>query len=335
MSRADERLVVFHSQFMGVKLHRKVDDGTIRVLSVSSAGRANMTPAAVREGDIRMGDVVCEILGLNLRNESLTKPQWLEIVARLKTAPRPLMMVVRNDLNYNGTAAAKLDPFQVGQSSRGLLARRNNISSQKSETVSTKNASRSRSLTPPRSIFKSLVTSGSISKEGTSKSGSKGNSKSTGKISEAKKYFSMGTACLVPEGLPFHTDKPANGKQQPQNQWMDSEGASTRGLETQIYCGDLNAMMLVSQISLDPYLLDDEEQNNLEDDSEQDGFEVVRNDYDASFASLVNRHVTYDDGSNIYEHYPFYDERPFLNPHGQDKSLSPAGLKSSVRRISF
>ncbi|KAL3762628.1 hypothetical protein ACHAW5_001221 [Stephanodiscus triporus] len=115
-----ERVVVFHSDSLGIKISRHTD-GYVRVLSVSpspssssmsypptdgssSEQRRRHPPPPIarwREGEVRPGDVVREVGGVSLR-APIDTPAWKLTVGLIRMAPRPLRLVVANEL----TAAA-------------------------------------------------------------------------------------------------------------------------------------------------------------------------------------------------------------------------------------
>lgn len=89
-----ERRVVFLSEAMGIKLNRG-PDGVVRVLSV-----VEDTPGStvVRNGDIQPGDIIREAAGVDIRRP-ITNIMWGDTVALIKMAPRPVTLVVAQELS--------------------------------------------------------------------------------------------------------------------------------------------------------------------------------------------------------------------------------------------
>eukprot|EP00542_Grammatophora_oceanica_P013340 CAMPEP_0194041576 /NCGR_PEP_ID=MMETSP0009_2-20130614/13467_1 /TAXON_ID=210454 /ORGANISM="Grammatophora oceanica, Strain CCMP 410" /LENGTH=637 /DNA_ID=CAMNT_0038685133 /DNA_START=203 /DNA_END=2116 /DNA_ORIENTATION=+ len=89
-----ERPVTFYSEMLGVKLNRG-PDGVVRVLTV-----APDTPGSpiVRNGSLTVGDVVREAAGVDLRRP-ITNIMWGDTVALIKMAPRPITLVLAEELS--------------------------------------------------------------------------------------------------------------------------------------------------------------------------------------------------------------------------------------------
>jgi len=82
---------VFHSESLGLQLNRGTD-GIVRILQVSDA------PTIVREGaPLRPGLVVRQVCGVDLRRP-LTNVMWGDTVALVQMAPRPIRMLVAEEL---------------------------------------------------------------------------------------------------------------------------------------------------------------------------------------------------------------------------------------------
>lgn len=91
---SEERNVVILSDTLGITLNRG-QDGIIRTLSV-----APEVPGAkyARRGEILIGDVIREAAGIDLRRP-LTNVMWSDTVAHMKMSPRPLHIVVAQELS--------------------------------------------------------------------------------------------------------------------------------------------------------------------------------------------------------------------------------------------
>ena len=143
-----ERVVIFHSDSLGIKISRHTD-GYVRVLSASpssssSSQSSSLPPAGSsserqhfppsREGEVRSGDVVREVGGVSLRSP-INTPAWKLTVGLIRMAPRPLRFVVANDLTTDATtttttttttldaAAARRDDVDERRRSFGPRAR--------------------------------------------------------------------------------------------------------------------------------------------------------------------------------------------------------------------
>lgn len=90
----DERKVFFFSESLGIKLNRG-SDGIVRVLYV--APEKASSPIA-RKGEIVQGDVVREAAGVDIRRP-ITNVMWGDTVALIKMAPRPISLVVAQELS--------------------------------------------------------------------------------------------------------------------------------------------------------------------------------------------------------------------------------------------
>lgn len=89
-----ERKIMFLSEAMGVKLNRG-PDGIVRVLSVSSPSENNNLR---RQGEIFVGDIIREAAGVDLRRP-LTNVMWSDTVALLKISPRPMLIIVAQEIS--------------------------------------------------------------------------------------------------------------------------------------------------------------------------------------------------------------------------------------------
>ncbi|KAL7466636.1 hypothetical protein ACHAXS_006935 [Conticribra weissflogii] len=91
-----ERLILFHTESLGLKLARATD-GVIRVLSVTPYRSLSGSDETYRTGTVREGDVVRAVAGVDLRFP-MEKSVWKLVVGLIKMAPRPLEMVVAQEL---------------------------------------------------------------------------------------------------------------------------------------------------------------------------------------------------------------------------------------------
>jgi hypothetical protein len=104
-----EREVLFLSEALGIKLNRG-PDGIVRVIEVSPEVLGS--PIA-REGDIGVGDLIREAAGVDLRRP-ITNVMWGDTVALVKMAPRPIVLVVAEELNPPPTIAEQRRAAAIG-----------------------------------------------------------------------------------------------------------------------------------------------------------------------------------------------------------------------------
>lgn len=89
----DRREVVFHSSTLGLQLQRG-RDGFARILSVTESESATFSPTSVvRDGKIIPGDLIVNACGIKVCRP-MTVNQWVDIIRRIKSTPRPISFVV-------------------------------------------------------------------------------------------------------------------------------------------------------------------------------------------------------------------------------------------------
>lgn len=88
----NERQVLFYTNSLGIRLNRGVD-GYVRILSVSQLDNDED-----RVGEIYNGDVVREVNGVDLRHTPIDSSDWKMIIGLMKMSPRPLKIVVAEEL---------------------------------------------------------------------------------------------------------------------------------------------------------------------------------------------------------------------------------------------
>mmetsp|Transcript_11907 Transcript_11907/g.23972 ORF Transcript_11907/g.23972 Transcript_11907/m.23972 type:complete len:340 (-) Transcript_11907:3-1022(-) len=91
MNVGNERQVLFYALSLGVTLNRGID-GYVRVVSASK-----VDDDQVRDGDIFAGDIVREVNDVDLRMP-IDMAVWKMTIALMKMAPRPLIMVLAEEL---------------------------------------------------------------------------------------------------------------------------------------------------------------------------------------------------------------------------------------------
>ena len=96
----EERRIVFHTESLGIKLHRSPHEGVVHVLHVAPY-QPLPDSKPPREGDngghLEQGDVILEVGGVDLRNKVIGQAEWADMVFFIKSVGRPLEMVVAKD----------------------------------------------------------------------------------------------------------------------------------------------------------------------------------------------------------------------------------------------
>jgi hypothetical protein len=275
-----ERRVSFLSPTLGITLHRG-PDGIVRVVEVvttTTDGRIQ------RQGDIAVGDVLCEVPGIaNLRNRPLTPKGWGRIVMKLKAATaRPLTLyfvAAENEKDFPSSDGGISNPIEIGfeiinhrhgggdqswnQNNNDIPSGRPMHSScDPNKIVSAADESQrqrqSRSLTPS----KGLVSGGKHADGNTISRNDKGSSSGNGAafstISAAQYYLQKGTACLIPAELRTTNHGPSSSTVDHNIHGPNRHGLLGRDyavFEAHIDCHDIQQMRMVSQISMDDELM--------------------------------------------------------------------------------
>ena len=96
----EERKIVFHTESLGIKLHRSPHEGIVHVLHVAPY-QPLPDSKPPREGDygghLEQGDTILEVGGVDLRNKVIGQAEWADMVFFVKHVGRPLDMVVAKD----------------------------------------------------------------------------------------------------------------------------------------------------------------------------------------------------------------------------------------------
>ncbi len=98
----NERLVLFHALSLGITLNRGID-GFVRVVSASK-----VEDDQVRDGDIFAGDIVREVNDVDLRMP-IDMAVWKMTIALMKMAPRPLRMILAEELTGQDVVAEEIN----------------------------------------------------------------------------------------------------------------------------------------------------------------------------------------------------------------------------------
>mmetsp|Transcript_9015 Transcript_9015/g.18008 ORF Transcript_9015/g.18008 Transcript_9015/m.18008 type:complete len:908 (-) Transcript_9015:70-2793(-) len=91
-----ERNIIFHTESLGVKLHRCPNEGIVQILHVEKS-----VSEKVRGGDdngrLEVGDVIVEVGGVDLRHKFIGPLEWADMVYFVQNVGRPLDIVVVED----------------------------------------------------------------------------------------------------------------------------------------------------------------------------------------------------------------------------------------------
>lgn len=98
----NERQVLFHALSLGITLNRGID-GYVRVVSASK-----VDDDQVRDGDIFAGDIIREVNDVDLRMP-IDMAVWKMTIALMKKAPRPLRMMLAEELNGRDVVAEEVN----------------------------------------------------------------------------------------------------------------------------------------------------------------------------------------------------------------------------------
>ncbi|KAG7360480.1 hypothetical protein IV203_035579 [Nitzschia inconspicua] len=292
-----ERKVIFFSSSLGIKLHRDPNDGLVRVVETSPNDGREIR----RQGQIFVNDVLCEVQGIaNLRNMPLTTKGWGQIVAHLRSAPRPLVLYVVAEHGEMSSNDAVFDPFALGGAGdfniQHVDSKPQNHPSKRNHqpTVSkatngsfnsvARNRNRpSRSLTPPKSSF--FGKKRNIGRDDSSRNNKSSSGSTTTK--SAMQYLSMGTACLIPSEL-----RP----QKREDENSDDAPFGDDNPEAVIECKSMQKMPWISNISMD------------------DDFLPLRQEGDDDENSIAQRYGYEDTHSSIRDYNNYQEEHKNDDP---------------------
>ena len=93
-----ERKIIFHTESLGIKLHRCPNEGIVQILQIDNVYEQ------MREGDdngrLDDGDVIVEVGGVDLRHKFIGPLEWADMVYFVQNVGRPLDIVVAKDNHY-------------------------------------------------------------------------------------------------------------------------------------------------------------------------------------------------------------------------------------------
>jgi len=96
----EERKIVFHTESLGIKLHRSPHEGIVHVLHVAPyqpLPDSKPPRGGDNGGHLEQGDAILEVGGVDLRNKVIGQAEWADMVFFIKNVGRPLDMVVAKD----------------------------------------------------------------------------------------------------------------------------------------------------------------------------------------------------------------------------------------------
>jgi hypothetical protein len=357
-----ERRVTFFSPTLGITLHRG-SDGFVRVVEVVPT-----TPNGTiqRQGDIAVGDILCEVEGIaNLRNMPLAPQGWGRVVRHLKTATatRPLVLYVvagENEKNLHVCDDEVSDLFSVDV--EGIDIDYGHVSGDQSFSNNIKYIPHCRPMHSGLgdNTTNSIVSPVDDSREGqrqghslispkglvvgarhavgknSSNRNDKGSSSSSGgngatftSRSVAQYYLQMGTACLIPAELRPTNCRPSRTVDHDCRQPHRHGNVRSDNYtvqETQIDCNDMQQMLMVSQISMDEDLM---ELQRLEDELMERYPDEYEYDDDLSGIRPIGNHCGEEHKhDDPRKRGPQPIKPPRYNPHAVPK-------RWRTRRLSF
>jgi len=164
-----ERTIIFHTESLGIKLHRSPTEGIVHILHVApyfqpkkrkplflSNGSDASQPIADHGGDdcdedvkppregpdngfLEPGDTIMEVGGVNIRRKIIGPNEWADMVHFIKYVGRPLDMVVAKDKLFTreraGVVMEELAWKVLGMFSNGKEESREKLPEEKEETV--------------------------------------------------------------------------------------------------------------------------------------------------------------------------------------------------------
>jgi hypothetical protein len=94
-----ERTIIFHTDSLGVKLHRCPEEGIVQILHIDKnvSGKAR---GGDDDGRLEVGDVIVEVGGVDLRHKFIGPLEWADMVYFVQNVGRPLDMIVAEDNHF-------------------------------------------------------------------------------------------------------------------------------------------------------------------------------------------------------------------------------------------
>lgn len=94
-----ERTIIFHTDSLGVKLHRCPEEGIVQILNIDE-NVSDKARGGDDDGRLEVGDVIVEVGGVDLRHKFIGPLEWADMVYFVQNVGRPLDMVVAEDNHF-------------------------------------------------------------------------------------------------------------------------------------------------------------------------------------------------------------------------------------------
>lgn len=125
-----ERTITFHTESLGIKLHRSPTEGIVHILHVApykpfGESNAKGPREGPDDGHLEAGDTILEVGGVDLRGKVIGTLEWADMVYFIKQVGRPLEIVVAKDKLFTreraGVAAERASVAVVTAAAASLL----------------------------------------------------------------------------------------------------------------------------------------------------------------------------------------------------------------------
>ena len=93
-----ERNIIFHTESLGIKLHRCPTEGIVQILHVEQNVSKNRD--GDEDGRLEVGDVIVEVGGVDLRHKFIGPLEWADMVYFVQNVGRPLDIVIVEDNHH-------------------------------------------------------------------------------------------------------------------------------------------------------------------------------------------------------------------------------------------
>lgn len=94
-----ERTIIFHTDSLGVKLHRCPEEGIVQILNIDE-NVSDKARGGDDDGRLEVGDVIVEVGGVDLRHKFIGPLEWADMVYFVQNVGRPLDMIVAEDNHF-------------------------------------------------------------------------------------------------------------------------------------------------------------------------------------------------------------------------------------------
>lgn len=94
-----ERTIIFHTDSLGIKLHRCPEEGIVQILNIDK-NVSDKARGGDDDGRLEVGDVIVEVGGVDLRHKFIGPLEWADMVYFVQNVGRPLDMIVAEDNHF-------------------------------------------------------------------------------------------------------------------------------------------------------------------------------------------------------------------------------------------